>query len=72
MTQEPSPRFDIDALRDLAGDKVFARGLAYHQAGQVTILAVEPARVVAPLTSVLLWQPGKRTNPYLVASRESE
>ncbi|CAA7621820.1 conserved hypothetical protein [Magnetospirillum sp. LM-5] len=40
-------RFDVEALRDLAGDKVFARGQAYHQAGQVTILAIEPSRVVA-------------------------
>jgi hypothetical protein len=40
-------RFDIDALRELAGDKVFARGQAYHQAGQVTILAIEKSRVVA-------------------------
>lgn len=47
MTTEPLLRFNIDALRDLAGDKVFARGLAYHQAGQVTILAIEPSRVVA-------------------------
>lgn len=42
-----TPRFDRDALRNLAGDKVFARGLAYHQAGQVTILTIEPGRVVA-------------------------
>lgn len=44
MTQ---PRFDRDALLRLAGDKVFARGLAYHRAGQVTILAIEPGRVTA-------------------------
>lgn len=47
MTKGPPLRVDIDALRELAGDKVFARGLAYHQAGQVMILAIEPARVVA-------------------------
>lgn len=40
-------RFDVDALRHLAGDKVFARGLAYHQAGQVTILVIEAGRVTA-------------------------
>jgi len=38
------PRFDVDGL---AGDKVFARGLAYHQAGQVEILSLEPGRVLA-------------------------
>lgn len=43
-------RFHVETLRERAGDKVFARGLAYHQAGQVTILAVEPARVVARVT----------------------
>lgn len=47
MTKAPPLRFDIDALRELAGDKVFARGLAYHQGGQVTILAIDPTRVVA-------------------------
>jgi len=47
MTGDHPLRFDIDALRDLAGAKVFARGLAYHQGGQVTILAIDPARVVA-------------------------
>jgi len=41
------PRFDIDALRRLAGDKAFARGMAYHQAGQVEILSLEPGRVLA-------------------------
>jgi hypothetical protein len=46
MTGEP-PSFDLEALRRLVGDKVFARGLAYHQAGQVTILAIEPGRVIA-------------------------
>lgn len=46
MIEEP-PRFDLDALRRLAGDKVFARGLAYHQANQVTILAIEPGHVIA-------------------------
>ncbi len=40
-------RFDVDALRDLAGDKVFARGEAYYRDGQVQLLAVEPKRVLA-------------------------
>jgi hypothetical protein len=41
------PRFDRDALRELAGEKVFARGEAYHRDGQVVILSSEPARVLA-------------------------
>jgi uncharacterized Zn finger protein len=40
-------RFDVDALRDLAGEKVFERGQAYHRDGQVEILVVEPRRIVA-------------------------
>ena len=47
MKAEGQPRFGIDALRDLAGDKVFARGEAYHRDGQVEILAIEPGRVLA-------------------------
>jgi uncharacterized Zn finger protein len=41
------PRFDIDVLRELAGAKVFARGVAYHRDGQVDILSMTPARVLA-------------------------
>jgi tetratricopeptide (TPR) repeat protein len=41
------PRFDIDAVRDLAGEKVFARGEAYHRGGQVAVLSIEPERVLA-------------------------
>jgi uncharacterized Zn finger protein len=40
-------RFDVDALRVLAGDKVFARGEAYHRDGQVEILSIKPGRVLA-------------------------
>jgi uncharacterized Zn finger protein len=40
-------RFDPDALRALAGDKVFARAEAYFRTGQVEILAIEPDRVLA-------------------------
>lgn len=35
------PRFDLDALRKLAGDKAFARGEAYLRDGQVELLSVE-------------------------------
>ncbi|AVM76174.1 SWIM zinc finger family protein [Magnetospirillum gryphiswaldense] len=55
MTGRPPPRFDGDALRRLAGDAVFARGLAYHQAGQVTILMAGPDRVVARVTGSELY-----------------
>jgi uncharacterized Zn finger protein len=44
---KPRPRFDVGALRGLAGDKVFARGSEYYQDGQVQILALEPDRVLA-------------------------
>jgi uncharacterized Zn finger protein len=47
MKAEHRPRFDIDALRELAGAKVFARGEAYHRDGQVEILSIKPGRVLA-------------------------
>ncbi len=47
MTAETSDRFDITDLRAVAGETVFARGAAYHRDGQVEILAIEPARVLA-------------------------
>jgi uncharacterized Zn finger protein len=47
MKAKGNSRFDIDALRDLAGEKVFERGVAYHRAGQVVILRIEPGRVLA-------------------------
>jgi uncharacterized Zn finger protein len=47
MTTRQRPRFDVDVLRDLAGEKVFARGETYHRDGQVEILVVEPGRVLA-------------------------
>lgn len=40
-------RFDLEALEDLAGKRVFARGVAYHHAGRVAILAVDAKRVLA-------------------------
>ena len=47
MTAKKPPRFDIAALRALAGEKVFARAEAYFRAGQVEILSLEPDRVLA-------------------------
>jgi uncharacterized Zn finger protein len=46
MTAENVPRFDIAALKRLAGG-AFVRGEAYHRDGRVEILAVEPRRVLA-------------------------
>ncbi len=40
-------RFDVEALRQLAGAKVFARGESYFGGGSVQILAIEPKRVLA-------------------------
>jgi len=45
--KSPRSRFDLDTLRERAGDKVFARGQAYHRDGQVEILAIEPGWVLA-------------------------
>lgn len=40
-------RFDVAALRDLAGEKVFSRGKDYFLGGEVRILACEADRVLA-------------------------
>ena len=40
-------RFDAAALRDRAGDTTYGRGEAYQRRGQVTILSLDAARVVA-------------------------
>jgi SWIM zinc finger len=47
MKTSDRSRFEIGALRALAGDKVFARGAEYHRDGLVQILALEPGRVLA-------------------------
>ena len=49
MTAENLPRFDIAALKRLAGG-AFVRGEAYHRHGRVEILAIEPRRVLAQVT----------------------
>src|SRR5260370_7026829 len=43
-------RFDVTALRNLAGGKVVERGEDYHADGQVEILSLEPERVLAQVT----------------------
>jgi hypothetical protein len=40
-------RFDVAALRDVAGEKVFARGIAYNEDGHVEIVTFDKARVLA-------------------------
>lgn len=47
MKAKQRHRFDVKALRELAGDKVFARGEDYHRDGQVLILSIRTDRVVA-------------------------
>jgi hypothetical protein len=47
MKTRHGTRFDVEALRELAGEKVFARGQAYHRDGEVEILVIEPDRILA-------------------------
>ncbi len=49
MTTEKVPRFDIAALKRIAGG-AFVRGEAYHREGRVEILAIEARRVLAQVT----------------------
>jgi uncharacterized Zn finger protein len=44
------PRFDLAALRDAAGAKVFARGTLYFEDGQVEIITINDARVLTQVT----------------------
>ena len=39
--------FDVAALRDLAGETVFARGIPYHQDGRVEIIRFDRTRILA-------------------------
>jgi len=50
------PRFDRQALRRIAGDKIFQRGVEYHGAGLVEIVAVEPDRVIAEVQGSELYR----------------
>lgn len=47
---DEEPRFDVEALREMAGPSTFERGAAYYRGGQVTLLSVETGRVVAQVT----------------------
>lgn len=46
-TEPERTRFEVEALREAAGEKVFARGQAYYKDGQVEITAIDSACVVA-------------------------
>lgn len=50
MKTKGLPRFDVAALRDLVGDKVFERGMSYHRSGQVEILHIDAKRVLAEVS----------------------
>jgi uncharacterized Zn finger protein len=56
MSAKDRPRFDIDAVRDLAGEKVFARGKEYFSDGQVQIIALEPERVLAQVDGTEIYR----------------
>ena len=45
-----APRFDVNALRELAGEQVFVRGEDYHSGGAVQLLGLEPDRVFATVS----------------------
>ena len=47
MTIKTSPRFDLETLCELAGDKVFTRGKDYYRDGAVEILSIDRGRVLA-------------------------
>ncbi|CAN7670884.1 SWIM zinc finger family protein [Mesorhizobium sp. LjRoot246] len=47
MNRDSAPRFDVDALSDLVGNKVYSRGEAYWRDGLVQLLSVGQKRVLA-------------------------
>lgn len=49
MSGKARRRFDVAALRRLAGETVFARGAAYHREGRVVLLGIDPERVLAEI-----------------------
>jgi hypothetical protein len=46
-TAAGSHRFDVAALRDLAGERAFERGIDYHEDGHVEIVTFDRTRVLA-------------------------
>jgi uncharacterized Zn finger protein len=62
-----SRRFDVAALRELAGEKVFARGLEYKEKGQVEIISIDRSRVLARVIGSQLYRTelkGRGTKPF--------
>ena len=50
------PRFEVAALRDVAGEKSFARGAAYYEDGHVEIVTFDEVRVVAKVIGSEVYQ----------------
>src|SRR5439155_14433984 len=46
-TSGAAHRFDVAKLREVAGEKVFGRGVEYHEDGQVEIVSIDSSRVLA-------------------------
>ncbi|MGQ0527216.1 MAG: SWIM zinc finger family protein [Alphaproteobacteria bacterium] len=49
-------RFDPETLRKIAGEKIFARGAAYHKEGAVEIVSLEQSRVRARILGSELYE----------------
>ncbi|MBR1205982.1 MULTISPECIES: SWIM zinc finger domain-containing protein [unclassified Bradyrhizobium] len=49
-------RFDLAALREVAGDKTFARGSAYQADRRVEIITIDEARVVARVAGTEIYR----------------
>jgi uncharacterized Zn finger protein len=49
-------QFDVATLRAVAGEKVFARGVIYHENKQVEITAIDKTRVVAKVIGSELYR----------------
>lgn len=53
MNTTSAPRFDVAVLRELAGERGFARGEACHLNGQVVLLSIEAERVLAQVAGTM-------------------
>jgi len=62
MNSRSAPSFDEARLRELAGDKVFARGRGYADGGHVALLSVSDGSIVAAVFG---------TNDYTVGLKRS-
>lgn len=48
--------FNVESLRDIAGEKVFTRGVAYHKEGAVDIIDLEETRVRARIVGSEIYE----------------